>query len=628
MSDTSRASIRLLPPELANQIAAGEVVERPASVLKELVENSLDAGARRVRVALENGGQTLIRVEDDGRGIPAEELPLAVTRHATSKIASIHDLQRIDSFGFRGEALPSIASVSRFRMASRVAGEEGSEASELVVEYGAITRHGPTALDRGTVAEVRDLFGNIPARLKFLKNPATEYKRCQELFTRLALTRLDVGFVLATGEREAWRFEPDQSLARRLAQLWPPQIVESLRPFDLIRHGVRARGLASDPRSSQPRADRVLLYVNGRPVADKLLLRAVRQAYQGFLTTRDYPQIVLFADVPPEEVDVNVHPAKSEVRFRDEQAVFSAVLRAVEQAAAPASPSRPAQYSHAENEGVEPEGLRAPHPPGFWGEADRARILPKYEPAREAPLLFRSGEYAAPAAVWTPETREPMPGVSTLAETPAPYETGAPRECPPPAAGANAAPAFRDFRYLGQVAGTYLVLQRGDDALLLLDQHAAHERILYEQFLKGAHKGHARPVLSPLECPLHPAERERLAEIRPMLESLGFALAVRDNADGDASCLISALPPALDAPAALAFLRDALSGTRDDTAGLWASHACASALRAGQRLDAAAALELTRQWLATDEPDFCPHGRPCALLLAAGDLERMFKRKA
>lgn len=624
------AAIHVLPPELANQIAAGEVVERPASVVKELAENSLDAGARRVEVTLENGGQTLIRVTDDGRGIAPGELELAVTRHATSKIAGVDDLARIASYGFRGEALPSIASVSRFRIVSapRAAAGSSGEAHSLDVEYGVVKRAGPASLREGTMVEVRDLFTNIPARLKFLKSPATELKRAQELFTRLALARIDVGFTLMAGSRETLRFEAGQGVAERLGLLWPSLVVEALRPFDLAVGSVHVRGLASNPRSSQPRADRMLFYVNGRTVNDRLIMRAVRQAYQGRLTSRDYPQVVLFLDLPPDEVDVNVHPAKNEVRFREEQAVFVAVLRAVGQVlnADTASVVRPGGFAVPASD---------PHPPGFWGEADRARVMPRREPR---PPLPAPGFAAA----------ESSPFGGSLNETPAPYVTDGPSGNPAPGMAGGGSrpapvgpafvppadeggggpdfapvpPASRDFHYLGQIAGTYLVLTKGRDTLVLLDQHAAHERILYEQFRRGGSRGTGRPVLVPLELPLHPAEEERLLEMRDVLAGLGFALEARGG-----RCAVAALPPSLDRSAATAFLREALSGRQDDLTALWASHACATAIRAGQGLTEADALALVNQWLAAEEPDYCPHGRPCAVTLDKSDLEKLFKRR-
>ncbi len=679
MNAPARKTIRLLPPELSNQIAAGEVVERPASVVKELVENSLDAGATSVLVELENGGQTLIRVTDDGRGVSGDQLELAVTRHATSKIADVGDLMNIRSYGFRGEALPSIASVSRFRMTSAPQEDDGSvgEASCIDVSYGAIKSVSPAALNKGTMVEVAELFSNIPARLKFLKSPATEQKKTQELFTRLALARTDVSFTLKAGSRELVRFEAGQTLARRMGILWPPAIVDALRPFDVTVAGMRLRGLTSDPRSSQPRADRMLFYVNGRAVNDRLLMRAVRQAYQGRLTSRDYPQTALFLDMSPQEVDVNVHPAKNEVRFRDEQAVFSAVLRAVSGALAGVplaserfaerTEERPASPSSREN------AERPARPLGFWGEADAVRVMPKpkneprFSPEerqedglspsclkeRGAPErdFFTGRPTVAPAPhAPRPLVNESRPAsVPPLAletapsprapkdDTPAAQRDELPRDAAPAASKAatplslplpetkNDAPEdspLRGIRYLGQVAKTYLVLSQNDDTLLLLDQHAMHERIFYEKFRAEGSRGVAQPLLVPLELDLHPAETERLLELKDTLLRLGFETSCRGS-----RCLAQTMPPEMDRTEAAAFLREALSGRVDDLESVWIRHACATAIRAGQRLTPGDALHLVRQWLRTESPDFCPHGRPCAVTLEKADLEKLFKRR-
>ena len=678
-----RRQIRLLPPELANQIAAGEVVERPASVLKELVENSLDAGASRIEVELEDGGRNMVRVTDDGRGIPAAELELAVTRHATSKISGIEDLSRINSFGFRGEALPSIASVSRFRMVSapRDASGRYGEATSLEVDFGRVSRIGPAALAGGTVAEVRELFANVPARLKFLKSPATELKRAQDLLYRLILANPGVGFTLKLGGRVALRAEPGMELTRRLALIWPPLVVEALRPFRLEQHGMTVRGLASNPRSSQPRADRMLFFVNGRAVNDRLLLRAARQAYQGRLTSRDYPQIVLFLDIDPEAVDVNVHPAKNEVRFRDEQSVFVTALNAVgqvlnaqdaEQGAARYAASPADAAGGTLPGGPEPEDRPAfaPRPRGFWGTVDEMRVMPRRDPAhsaaasrsaareaREAPALPASSpgrhvpgkpSFSAPFSPLLSTgggLTEPAPrlGASTAPEGPSenghagppsaarslPADNDAefpPQAAKPPLASPAGTPvnSTGDFRYLGQVAGTYLILAKGRDTLLFLDQHAVHERIMFEKFRSGGLKGTSRPLLIPLSLALHPSEAERFMEIRETLNELGFTA---ELTDGGAFCRISALPPAMERGDASAFLREALAGKKDDLVSLWITHACHSAIRAGQQLAPADALELVRQWLATEEPDYCPHGRPCAVTLDPADMEKLFKRR-
>ena len=679
MNSSQNKTIRLLPPELSNQIAAGEVVERPASVVKELMENSLDAGATSITVELENGGQTMIRVIDNGRGIAADQLELAVTRHATSKIAEIGDLMNIDSYGFRGEALPSIASVSRFRMISAPQQEDGStgEASCIEVLYGTMKPVAPAALNQGTLVEVAELFSNIPARLKFLKSPATEQKKAQELFTRIALARPEAGFTLKAGSREIVRFEAGQSLAHRMAVLWPPAVVDALRPFDITVSGMRLYGLTSDPRSSQPRADRMLFYVNGRAVNDRLLMRAVRQAYQGRLTSRDYPQTVLFLELPAHEVDVNVHPAKNEVRFRDEQAVFSAVLRAAGSALAgvPLASERFAERSEASGKApavpspppVREEAARTARPLGFWGEADAVRIMPRQKKAPSLPEElspmgnalrepymperdFRTGmpnpafphenRHAAPAPF--PELSETKTENALPAEerqAPAKKQDSAEKvqkkDAEATAISENDAPAqamreiprpplspLQGFRYLGQVAKTYLVLSQNDDTLLLLDQHAMHERIFYEKFRAGGSRGAAQSLLVPLEMELHPSEKERFLELEQNLPRLGFEASCRGG-----RLSVRAIPPEMDRSEAAAFLREVLSGRVDDLTDVWIHHACATAIRAGQHLTPEDALHLVRQWLRTEEPDFCPHGRPCAVTLEKADLEKLFKRR-
>lgn len=725
MSGVSR-HIRLLPPELRNQIAAGEVVERPASVVKELVENSLDAGATRVDVFLENGGQSCIRVQDDGAGIAPGELELAVTRHATSKIASMDDLEHIASYGFRGEALPSIASVARFSMESAVAAADGgTEASRIVVEFGRLLAVEPSALHRGTIVEVRDLFTNIPARLKFLKTPATELKRAQEWLVRLALARCDVGFSLRAGEREALRFLPGQSLRDRLAQLWPRLVVEALRSFDAERHGIRARGLAALPSVSQQRGDRILLYVNGRSVSDKRLLAAVREAYKGRITSRDYPQVVLFVDMPPDMVDVNVHPAKSEVRFRDESSVFSAVLHAVQGALV----SDVESVLDAAREADDARSVAAqsrlwdglpPRPQGFWGSADAAPLMRHVEDetredegqwqvrrpdadhstapesmtgtgyTADAPSVpsssgsaaaFASGrtapaglrEAVAPPAFSAASFAEDAEGTGRLSadrqeffesarqtarmavppghvatvtghegtdeavaeRAPAPKLDG-PEGLPgsgdaaygPGSAVADESAAGRHelvvggLTYLGQVAETYLVLRDASGALMLLDQHAAHERVLYERLRKGAFAGTAQCLALPLELALQPMEEERFLEVRDNLERMGF----------DVSCsggrlLARGIPPSLSRSEAGEFLREVLAGRKDDIRAMFVSLSCKGAIKAGQRLADDEAAALLRQWLHTPEREYCPHGRPSILRWDAVALEKLFKRR-
>lgn len=681
---SSRPAINLLPPELRNQIAAGEVVERPASVVKELLENSLDAGATRVDVTLENGGQTRIRLSDNGAGIPEAELELAVTRHATSKLTSQEDLWRLSSFGFRGEALPSIASVSSLRLESAVHLPDGEiRAAFLAVEHGRMIDSGPTALREGTIVDVRDLFACVPARLKFLKSPATEYKRCQEWLTRLALTRTDVAFSLSTfggsgaGTREMLRFAAGQDLPRRLAEIWPAEVVADLTPFSVERHGLRVRGLASPPERPQSRGDRLFLYVNGRVVNDRVLLRAVRDAYKGRLIAREYPQVVLFVDIPPEEVDVNVHPAKSEVRFRDEKSVFSAVLRGIQSAvcrdvfAVPAEP--PVDSSRADNtpEQVRPSSSSSSpiNPPGFWGEADRERLL---RPQSRADNLAKSmADDMAVASVFQP----PQAGEQTLrTEIPlsadifaghaphmdsacavreaVPFVFNARPERPLPGTGTPDEP-LADFAverredgvlrltggalgaaqvdYMGQLGRTYLLLRQGE-TLLIVDQHAAHERVIAERLRAGGLAGVGQHLLLPLEYSLRPDERERLEICRAPLADTGFHCEYAAD-----KLLVRAVPPLLDRPAADAFLRELIAGLRDTASspglldgpgGLWTRLACKAAIKAGDELSADEAVTLLGQWLAVaHDRDYCPHGRPCVLRWDAAALDKLFKRR-
>ncbi len=692
--------IRLLDTALRNQIAAGEVVERPASVVKELVENSLDAGATLVEVNVENGGQALIRVRDNGRGIPPGELELAVTRHATSKIAGMDDLWRIDSFGFRGEALPSIASVSRFRMESAFHDPETglTEASFIRIEHGHLAEQGPSGLHRGTVVEARDLFATLPARLKFLKTPATEQKRAQELLTRLALARCDAAFVFLAGGREVFRFPAGQTPAGRLAEIWPAGLMRGLLPFDFARDGLRAHGLAAPPDSAQARPDHILLYVNGRAVSDRILLRAVREAYKGRLLSREHPRVVLFLDVPPAEVDVNVHPAKTEVRFRDERAVFSVVVRALGAALDSATFACPAGEQAAPASRLRAEGESAPshlplHPPGFWGEADRERVFRRPPPrdpfvfeaaappasdafvlppdvaatpvaaVRQAEPAGREGTSGAGGPAWAEaaeRTNDPARATESTGvdgavrtgerlglaeETPCDFASppGERADVPPCTAHAAEVPAITrleggrmrigPYLYLGQIADTYLVLcdapETGGERLILLDQHAAHERILVSRLQRRGFSGEGRPLMLPLELPLHPAERERAEDVWESLHTLGFDLSL-EGSDGRAILRVKAVPPLLDRRAAEEILREALDGRRDEHAGLdalWASMACKAAVKAGDRLAPDEAANLAAQWLATENREFCPHGRPCSVIWNGDDLARLFKRK-
>ncbi len=707
----TRRPIGVLSAELRNQIAAGEVVERPASVVKELVENSLDAGATQVDIVLENGGQGRISIQDNGHGIAPDELELAVTRHATSKIQCLNDLSSIYSYGFRGEALPSIASVARFFITSVVAEAKGL-AQRIEVEYGKVRQSTKVSLSQGTIVEVYDLFSNIPARLKFLKTPSTESKKAQEWLTRLALARPDVGFSLRLGHgdalREALRFPAGQNLAERLSEIWPPLIVEALRPFDATHKGMRAFGMTALPQVSQPRADRLLFYVNGRAVSDKTLAAAVRDAYKGRLTTKDYPQTVLFLEMDAEEVDVNVHPAKTEVRFRDTSAVFSCVRRAVgdilDAALGAVFEKDAAQddFAQATHAPLFPQkttsGLAAStanvgipltsQPQGFWGRIDATGVMDGQKitvpPPKQEYLAQEQGDndavnvaqemaqhmefiqqgtaetstfsVASPLATATNRgglqehanayghdlernTQREVYGMSrdmgdvhqagkeahvayasdTLEQNKLRATEAGQRET----RSAAFMPSVRHddiyLEYLGQIAATYLLLRDVAGNLLLLDQHAAHERILYARI--QAADIDKQCLALPLEISLHISEKERAHTMLDALQRLGFTLEMTSDA-----VRMTAFPALLEAGSAKSFVQEVFAGRKDDYSAMLISFSCKNAIKAGQELTVDEALGLIQQWLATPEKEFCPHGRPAVLRWTGRDIEKMFKR--
>lgn len=687
----NRPSIKALPPALRNQIAAGEVVERPSSVVKELVENSLDAGARKVDVSIERGGRGLIVVQDDGCGIRADELQLAVTRHATSKIAALEDLDNIGSFGFRGEALPSIASVSRFSMNSRF--QEAEDAYSVSVEYGELDEEGPAALAAGTRVEIRDLFGNVPARLKFLKTEATEARRCQDALMRMALANPDVAFSLTVNGKESFRLPAGQTLAARLAAFWPPSVCDGLKEVDYERDGWTVRGVAGSPMTAQGRGDRILLYVNDRPVQDKLMLRAVREAYSGRLISREFPQACVFLRLPSQEVDVNVHPAKTEVRFSDERTVFSviraALLGAVSaesaspgmaeslQPKAPASePSRQAhlpqqgmadkfstyrefqaEYRAAKDlpqtppvasqgHGQKVSGADRPDqhpwpeeqpPDAFGGDFDRPSPHGGHDgydgPQRDDGPDRHAGSYDSEKRPWADEsgTSHVTPshghesGVAPDASATA-HDDGSVfyGHTSPHGQSASGHPVVRigDVEYLGSVDDTYLILRQGRK-LLLLDQHAAHERVIFEAKRADRTTGSAQHLAVPLDLPLHPSEAERLQELWDELRRMGFII----DLSGQAKAVVRGVPPTLSPGEAVDYLRGAVAGKARTLEDLWVMLSCKSAIKAGQALARDEALSLLEAWQATPNRHFCPHGRPAVVEFDPMALEKLFKRK-
>ncbi len=625
----TRRAITLLPETLRNQIAAGEVVERPASVLKELVENSLDAGATRVDVSLEGGGASLLAVQDDGHGIPPGELALAVTRHATSKLSSVAELFTVASYGFRGEALPSVASVSELALTSSFRPAEGveqgsqQEAERIEVAFGEVRGQGPAALARGTRVEMRRLFAATPARLKFLKSEATEAKRCQETLMRMSLARPDVAFSLTIGGREVFRLPQGEDLRSRLARFWPPQVMEGLRPFER-EHGtgaeaLRASGLAGLPSHAQNRPDRMLFYVNGRPVNDRLIMRAVRDAYKGRILSGEHPQVALFLTLPPGEVDVNVHPAKLEVRFRDEGAVIALVRLALEPVAGQDALSEGAPQYGA---GYASQG-EAPAP--VFGGGSRSGQSRSSGGWGDKPGLWRAAQdFAAP-----PREREvPLPLSPQRREPDADLSDSSPASRPIFAARAPRALGQGGLEYLGQIAGTYLVLRQGGPGgagrLVLVDQHAAHERVILTAMRAARTAGHSQPLAVPLTLPLHSSEGERARELLPGLREAGF---LADLEQGGAVLTVLGVPPTLAPGRAAELLRELLADQGGGLEALWTMLSCKSAIKAGTELATGEALALLEAWLADPDRDHCPHGRPVAVTWGGADLEAFFKRK-
>ena len=597
----STRQIRLLPPELQNQIAAGEVVERPASVLKELVENALDAGATRVHVLIRDGGQSCIKVSDNGSGISEDQLELAVTRHATSKLATLTDLNAIRSFGFRGEALPSIASVSRFRMASATRDGEGAV---LEVLHGRILEQGRTAMPRGTEVEVSDLFANVPARLKFLKQPATETRKCADLFVRIALANPDVDFELQNGERTMYRFLAGEGLARRLGAIWPRNITEDTHEVHLEDDAMTVRGLVGDPARAQARADRILVWVNGRPVQDRTILSAIREAYRGRILGKEYPQAVLFLDIPPDEVDVNVHPAKTEVRFQDEGEIFRIVRRAVVNA-------------------LEAGSLQAP----LVEQADRLTVVQARPVLPVTPPASFSAPPSAAQNVPAPESEgdtaeRPWPAKFASSTAAMQLFESHPEQTPAPPASRQEPMRDEQIRYLGQFADTYLILA-GTREITLVDQHAAHERVLFHMLKSQGSRGDRRPLLMPLEIPLHPSQAALVQELWTQLDGLGFSLELNEGH----RLLLHAVPALLTPVRAREFIEDALSSKAGSMEDLWAVMACKAAIKAGDTLTGDEALALIESWQGLPDRNYCPHGRPVTIRWNVGDLEKLFKRR-
>jgi DNA mismatch repair protein MutL len=610
--------IRRLPETLVNRIAAGEVVERPAAAVKELVENSLDAGARHIDVVLRDGGRALIAVTDDGCGMTREELLLAVERHATSKLPD-DDLVHIASLGFRGEALPSIGAVARLTVTSRTAGAE--EAWALPVEGGKLGMPAPAAHPKGTRVEVRDLFYATPARLKFLKAARTEVSHAQDTVYRLAMAHPHVGFTLSDGERKLINLAPAEGelfegRLKRLGALMGRDFADNALPIEALREGIRLTGYIGLPTLNRGNAQHQYLFVNGRPVRDKLLYGAIRGAYQDFLARDRHPLVALFVEVPPEEVDVNVHPAKAEVRFRDPGLVRGLIVSACKHALA--------QAGHRASTTVSDSALGAFRPqnqPGFqgsWG-APRHATLPRG--LAEATATYHAPVNAQPGAGY-------LPGLDRTPAAVAAEVQALARDAAAPEAERFPLGAAR-----AQLHGTYVVAQTAD-GIVIVDQHAAHERLVYERMKQqlGDSGVKRQLLLLPEVVELEERAAQRIAERAAELEELGLLV----EAFGPGAIVVREVPALLGEVDVQGLIRDLADefaelgealALRERLEHVCGTLACHGSVRAGRRLNAEEMNALLRQMEATPHSGQCNHGRPTYVELKLADIEKLFGRR-
>ena len=605
-------SIRRLPEHLVNRIAAGEVVERPASALKELVENAIDAGATRIAISLSAGGLERIEVVDDGCGMSPPEMALALERHATSKLPD-DAIEAVTTLGFRGEALPSIASVARLTVESRVRGADGWS---RVVDNGRLEGEGPAALPPGTRIRVEQLFGRVPARRKFLRSERSEYAACVDAVKRLAMARPDIGFSLENDGRRAFALQPREDRPARVAALTDRGLGENSVAIDYDRGAARLGGVAGLPTFNRGVADHQFLFVNGRPVKDRLLIGAVRAAYQDLLARDRHPIVALFIDVPGDEVDVNVHPAKTEVRFREPALIRGLIVGGLRHAldsagfrsAQPAAANVPWQTSPS------PQGGEG------WGEG-------------VGPLQYGLGGQRFPSYAGAPSPYPSPPGgegtgVHEARSDYLPHGRAEAAYASPPEAHLFPLGVAR-----GQVAATYIVAE-AEDGLVLVDQHAAHERLVLERMRRAmANGGVARqalllPEVVELDEPACDRLESRAAELAEMgleLERFGpRAVLVRATpailGNGDIKGLVT------DLADELAAFDEALS-LKERIDHVAATMACHGSVRAGRILSVAEMNALLREMEVTPHSGQCNHGRPTWVKLAHGDIEKLFGRK-
>jgi DNA mismatch repair protein MutL len=604
-------SIRRLPDALINRIAAGEVVERPASALKELVENAIDAGATNIAVRLANGGLDLVEVTDDGCGMVATEMALALERHATSKLPD-DNIDQVTTMGFRGEALPSIASVSRFTLQSRT--RNGGEGWERVVDHGVLIGEGPAAIPPGTRVRVENLFANIPARRKFLRSSRAEYGAALDAVKRLAMARPEIGFVLEHDGRRTLSVQGGMSRPERVAALTSADLIDNSVGLDFQREGIMLGGIASLPTFNRGVADHQYLFVNGRSVKDRLLVGAVRGAYAEMLARDRHAVVALFLDIPPSEIDVNVHPAKTEVRFRDPALVrgmiVSGLRHALDQSGfrAVQRPAEAALAAWQQEPMPSPQSdIFAPRHMAYQGDYGRRTAFSGLSEARSsfADMGAIQGEDLAPLMGRAEAATHAVPEAAS-------HPLGIAR---------------------GQVANTYIIAE-AEDGLVIVDQHAAHERLVLERMRAAATQGAiaAQGLLVPEVVELDEPACDRLEARAAELSDFGLDI----ERFGPAAMLVRAVPAMLgdgdikglvtDLADDLAAYGDALS-LKERIDHVAATMACHGSVRAGRVLNVTEMNALLREMEVTPHSGQCNHGRPTWVKLALGDVEKLFGRK-
>lgn len=612
------SKIQLLSPRLANQIAAGEVVERPASVIKELVENSIDAGARHLEVEIEKGGVKLMRVRDNGDGIAKADLALALSRHATSKIIELDDLEAVATLGFRGEALASISSVSRLQLTSATADQDcawsvRAEGRDMNMDIS------PAAHPQGTTVEVRDLFFNTPARRKFLRTENTEYGRIEDVIKRLAMANFGVGFSLKNNGRvvHAWRAAQSQAeQERRVAQICGPAFMDNALYVDFERAGLRLWGWVALPTFSRSQADLQHFYVNFRAIRDKVVTHAVRQAYQDVLYHGRHPAYVLYLALEPSSVDVNVHPTKHEVRFRDSRLVHDFLYRSLHKALADVRPAAPSADSSVDDPGM------APRPENLGSEP-----IPSSAPVHQSPLNFNSGyRPSSPTGVAENIQRYGellnVPGGASQSVNGADSVSADERDTEIPPLGFA----------LAQLKGIFILAENAN-GLIVVDMHAAHERITYERMkIQFDTAGiQSQPLLVPQSIAVSEKEASCAEEHHEVFSRLGFVV----QRAGPETLLVRQIPVVLNKADVEALLRDVLSDLieyghsdriRSHVNSILGTMACHGSVRANRKLTVAEMNALLRDMEDTERSGQCNHGRPTWVQMNAQQLDGLFMR--